>query len=183
MRRKLFIIASASILLLVLLLGLLLVSPGVADPVVAPVRALLVRSATKRVSQALNGSVEIGAVRGSLLSSSTLHDIVLRNPRGTVVGRIDAVHLRYDLKGLWKKRLLIHSIEIVRPRLTLVQDADGQLNLTRLLSPGPPHRATAPQKPSEATGFPLLIELQHLSLRDGQCTLRLPAWRGVQTQY
>ena len=58
-----------------------------------PVRDLLGRTASAWLSRQLNGTVEIGALRGSLLSSLVLRDVVLRDRpghRGGAPGRSTA---------------------------------------------------------------------------------------------
>jgi uncharacterized protein involved in outer membrane biogenesis len=87
-----------------------------------------VRTASRFASRWLAGSLEVGALRGSLLSSPVLHDVRLRDAQGEVVAQIEEIRLHYDLKSLLHKRLDIHTVEIVRPQLTLAQDPDGQLN-------------------------------------------------------
>ena len=48
-----------------------------------PVRDVLGRTASAWLSRRLNGTLEIGALRGSLLSSLVLRDVVLRDRAGT----------------------------------------------------------------------------------------------------
>ena len=43
-----------------------------------PVRDLLGRTVSSLVSRGLNGTLKVGTLRGSLLSSLVLHDVVLR---------------------------------------------------------------------------------------------------------
>src|SRR5262249_23776643 len=149
MRRKLKI---AAYLTLMLLGGLLLLMYyTVVNPLYMPLRDALVRTVTRKLSQSLHGSVEIGALRGSLFSAPVLHNVVLRNAQGTVVGQIEAIRLAYALTALLKRRLEVHAVEIVQPQLTVVQDPDGSLNLTKLF----PASSTAPtEKPAAGGGLP-----------------------------
>src|SRR5499426_2425587 len=130
MRRKLKIAAYLALMLLGSLILLLYYT--VVNPLYMPLRDALVRTVTRKLSQSLHGSVEIGALRGSLFSAPVLHNVVLRDAQGTVVGQIEAIRLAYDLTALLKRRLEVHAVEIVQPQLTVVQDPDGSLNLTNL---------------------------------------------------
>src|SRR5215471_11174153 len=174
MRRKLGKIAAY---LALMLLGVsLLLYYTVVNPLYAPLRDALVRTVTRTLSQSLHGSVEIGALRGSLFSAPVLHNVVLRDAQGTVVGQIEAIRLAYDLTALLKRRLEVHAVEIVQPQLTVVQEPDGSLNLTKLF---PASSTAPPEKPAAGGGLPFALRIDTLRLRDGQVTLDLPSLPGV----
>ena len=65
----------------------------------------------------LNGTVEIGALRGSLLSSLVLRDVVLRDRQGIEVAHLDEVRLGYDLTTLLTKRLVVQRVHLVHPQV------------------------------------------------------------------
>src|SRR5262249_19152504 len=74
-----------------------------------------------------------------------------------------------------KRRLEVHAVEIVQPQLTVVQDPDGSLNLTKLF----PASSTAPtEKPAAGGGLPFALRIDTLRIRDGQLTLDLPPLPG-----
>src|SRR5256712_2532438 len=143
------------------------------DPVLDPLRDIVARTVTRFVTKSLQGSVEVGALRGSLLSSPVLHNITLRDKQGTVVGQVAELRLVYDLKTLLKKRLEVQMVEIVRPQVTLVQEPDGSFNITNLLSPAQPTTSEG--------GLPFALVIDSLHIRDGQLALRLPTLPGVQS--
>src|SRR5262245_12481212 len=76
-----------------------------------PVRDLLGRTASAWMSRWLNGTVEIGALRGSLFSSLILRDVILRDWQGAEVAHLDEVQLRYDLTALLTKRLVVQHVD------------------------------------------------------------------------
>src|SRR6266581_2515427 len=143
------------------------------DPVLDPLRDIVARTVTRFVTKSLQGSVEVGALRGSLLSSAVLQNITLRDKQGTVVGQIAELRLVYDLKTLLKKRLEVQTVEIVQPQVTLVQEPDGSFNITNLLSPDQPTTSEG--------GLPFALVIDNLHIRDGQLALRLPSLPGVQS--
>jgi len=143
------------------------------DPVLDPLRDIVARTVTRFVTKSLQGSVEVGALRGSLLSSPVLQNITLRDKQGTVVGQVAELRLVYDLKTLLKKRLEVQIVEIVRPQVTLVQEPDGSFNITNLLSPDQPTTSEG--------GLPFALVIDNLHIRDGQLALRLPTLPGVQS--
>ena len=161
-----------TLLLFALLVGLLVVSPKFSEPLIQPLRMLLVSAATKWISRSFNGGFEIGELRGSLLSAPVFHDLILKDVQGGVVARMDTLALHYDLKGLLKEGLRFSAIEIIRPKLRLVQGADGQLNVSRLLAQ---ESAEKPVEPFEYTGPPVAVLLDRVTLQDGRIELELPS--------
>jgi autotransporter translocation and assembly factor TamB len=138
-----------------------------------PLRDRLARIASTWVSDNIQGTVEIGALRGSLFSSLVLRDVVLRNRAGAEVARWDELQLAYDLTALLSKRLRIRHVRLTRPRLTLTQEADGAWNLTQMFTSSAP--AT-----TEGGDLPLAIVLEQLQISDGQLALSIPSLPGVQ---
>src|SRR5882672_9616796 len=133
-----------------------------------PLRDLLGRTASVWLSRQLNGTVEIGALRGSLLASLVMRDVVLRDRQGTEVVHLEEVRLGYDLTTLLTKRLVVQRVHLVRPQATLVQDPAGQWNLSRVLSPASP--ASPPSAPERAArgGLPIALVVEDVEIQDGQ---------------
>ena len=150
------------------------------DPVLDPLRDLFARSVTKFVTRSFRGTLEVGALRGSLLGSMVLQNIMLRDEQGTVVGQIAELRLVYDPKALLHKRLHIQTAEVVRPQLTLAPEPDGSLNILSLLSPAPPDNPAAPELPPASQGLAFALAIDSLHIRDGELTLHFPALPGVQ---
>src|SRR4029453_10068007 len=143
-------------------------------------RDLLGRTASVWLSQRLNGTIEMGAVRGSLWSSLVLHDVVLRDRQGAVVAHLEGVRLGYDLTALLSKRLVVQRVHLVRPQATLVQASGGQWNLSPVLSPGSPARALPVPERTASRGLPITLVVEHVQIEDGQVALHTPALPGVQ---
>lgn len=178
MWRKISIAAGVGLGLLVLFLTLLLTAPTPARPLVAPVRAWLVQTAAQRTSRQLNGTLEIGALEGSLLSAFSLVDVVVRDHADDVVARVDAVHLRYRPASLLRGKLLIDELEIIRPDLTLRQAPDGTVNLARIV---PTTSQPADPGASRSGSLAPLVALQikRLRVQDGHSRLALGILKGV----
>ncbi|MBM3226931.1 MAG: hypothetical protein FJZ47_24455, partial [Candidatus Tectomicrobia bacterium] len=171
MRRRLRKIVTWLALGMLGLLGLLYIT--VIHPLYEPLRDPLVRLATRLISQSLHGTLEIGALRGSLFSNPALYNVVLRDAQGTVVGQIDALRLRYNLLALLHGRLEVHTVEISRPQLHVAQAPDGTLNLLNLVP--------ASDTPSTSGGgLPFAVHLETVHIAAGQVTLELPAVPGVR---
>ena len=144
------------------------------------VRDVLGRTVSIWLSRRLNGTLEIGALRGSLLSSLVLRDVVLRDREGLEVVHLDEVRFGYDLTALFTKRLVVQYVHFVHPRATLIQDPTGQWNLSRVLSPVSP--ASSPPAPERAVGggWPITLIVEDVQIQDGQVALQTAALPGVQ---
>jgi AsmA-like C-terminal region len=172
MVRKLLIIVGSAVLLLALLTygflaGLFLQSA----------RDSAVQAAVRSVSDSLQGTLEVGALRGSFLSALVLQNVVLKDAHGTVIGQIDEIRVSYDLLGLMRRRLTVRAIEIIGPRLTIIEEPDGVLNISRAVSPVQPR---APAEAKEPFGLPVGIIVERLQLRDGEVALGLSTLPGVR---
>ena len=144
------------------------------------VRDLLGRTASAWLSRRLNGTIEIGAVRGSLWSSLVLRHVVLRDRQGVEVAHLDEVRLGYDLTALLTKRLVVQRVHLVHPQATLVQDPEGQWNLSRVLSP---MSSASPSPAPERTAskrLPIALVVEDVQIQDGQVALHTTALPGVQ---
>ena len=174
MRRRLLFLILAPLMIAVALVLLVLVEPSLLQPVVQPMRAQLLRIATKIISHQLNGSLEVGRIDGSLLSAPTLHEVILRDHQGTVMGRIATARLRYDLFALLRKRMHVRQAEFVRPQLTLMHTSDGRLTLHPIF-------VTSPRKRKAKTPFPFIVQVEAARIIDGEFQLGFPFLQGVHT--
>lgn len=178
--RRVLFIGAALVVLVLLFLALVLFAPEFAKPIVGPVRASILRMVSAQASSAINGSLSIGSLEGSLLSAPAIRDIVLRDAQGDVVMQLEALRLRYDLTQLLQRKLLVHDITLVRPQAKITQAEDGSNNLSRLALPSEPAPPPAPEDTAVA-GLPIAIELTALNIEDGRVELDLPALPGVKT--
>jgi hypothetical protein len=74
---------------------------SILDSLLNPLRDYLVRAAARYLSEVINGTIEVDALRGSLFSAPVLQHVVLRDAEGTVVGRIKEIRMSYELASFW----------------------------------------------------------------------------------
>lgn len=171
MRRKLFKIAIYATVALVLLALLAYLARD-------PLRDTLVKVVSRQLSSSFDGSLQIGKLRGTLLTSLVLQDIVLRDQQG-VVAQVETVRLAYSLFAVLKRQVTVLRADIVRPRLSLTQAADGTWNVTRLFPPATPQQAPPDTAPGRR-GFPFAVRLKRMQILDGEVALNTPVLPGVR---
>ena len=93
----------------------------------------LVRAAiVNQLAQTYQGNVEIGAIDGSLLGDLEIHDIVL-SQRGKSIVTVPLARVRYALFPLMAGWVRLAEVEMVHPRVNLVQTVSGAWNVVTAL--------------------------------------------------
>ncbi|MGC1954781.1 MAG: hypothetical protein WA970_19840, partial [Gammaproteobacteria bacterium] len=152
-----------SLLALVVSVAVAVAAPRWTEPLSGPIRTGFVRAVGALVSTFIDGSLRVGSLQGSILKDPTLADITLKDADGETVVSIEELRLRYSLRGFLQGRLHIQAVEIVAPRLNLIEEPDGRLNLERVLS--------LESEPSEDAPSSLTVTLDRLVVTGGRIRL------------
>lgn len=165
-RRRTIVLATAAVLLL-----LLAISAGsvVALTQTDRGRALLVRAILPLARRAMPGSLYVGAVHGTLFSDITIDTLDIRAPDGTPFLSTGPIRATYDPRDLLDARIVIKSLEVTRPQVTLVDYGSDDWNWKRALRrPG-----RRPQAPSSSR-FGKWIVIDTTTLHELTFVARLP---------
>ena len=102
----------------------------------------------RRFAASYEGRLRIGLLTGNLVSTTYARDVRLYDPEGRLVLSIDSVVARPHLRDLFRRKLSLNSLTLVRPTLHLHRDADGQWNLASALRrTAPPDTAATETEP------------------------------------
>src|SRR5947207_10569661 len=155
------------------LVGLLACLLGALNALVGPRagRTLLARLASSAVRSVVAGSIEVGEVRGSLLSGVVLTDVRLLDPDSTLVAWLPRAELGYNPIDFAAGRVVFLEVRLDRPIINIVQHANGRTNFDELLRLG--EKDTVTVKPLGPAGPRSLILLRNVQIQDGSLTLRL----------
>src|SRR5437773_9536776 len=134
-------------------------------------RSVLARVASAAVANAIGGSIEVGEVRGSLLTGVVLTDVRLLDPDSTLVAWLPHAELGYNPIDFAAGRVVFMEVRLDRPIINIVQHATGRTNFDELLRLG--EKDTVTVKPLGPAGPRSLILLRNVSIQDGSLTLRL----------
>jgi hypothetical protein len=128
-------------------------------------RELLSRVTERSVTRALAGTIEVGDVRGSLLTGLTLTDVRLFDRDTTLVAWLPRAELSYNPFDLAAGRIVLLELRLDRPLINLVQHKNGRLNFEELLRLGGPD--SGPHKPAP------LVLFRNVEIDNGSLVLRL----------
>src|SRR3989454_8930822 len=99
-------------------------------------RALLARVSEGALRQAFTGTVEIGDVRGSLLTGLTLTEVRLFDADTTLVAWLPQANVSYNPFDFAAGRVELFEFDLRRPVINIVQHPNGRLNIEELLRLG-----------------------------------------------
>src|SRR5881409_4068432 len=130
-------------------------------------RGLLARVTESALTQVFTGSIEVGDVRGSLLTGVTLTGVRLFDADTTLVALLPRADLAYNPLDFAAGRVVLFEFALRQPVINIVQHRSGRLNIEELLRLGGPD--TGPHGPAT------LILFRNVRITDGTVILRLQA--------
>ncbi|MEO8562230.1 MAG: hypothetical protein ABI601_09160 [bacterium] len=126
------------------------------------VRRLLVSQANGR----MNGSLDVGALRGNLLSGATLTDVRLADSARHPLFTARRVRVDYDILAALRGHVVIHLLELDTPFVVLDKQPGARWNFQSLLRP-----STTPKDTSRHGTPP---SLTNITIRHGRMLYRRP---------
>lgn len=115
----------------------------------------------------IQGQAEIARVRGNLLTGATLEGVSIRDREGRPFLSADTVSLRYSIRSLFQKHLVLSDVRLVRPVVVLDQPPGGTWNVERIF-----RGDTAPAPGDTVPGFGDWVRIEDLTVVDGDVTVK-----------
>jgi len=158
-RRTLAVLVAGTAAIVVVLLGLLavLVLSGLGGRLLRDV-------ALRELGHAVDGSVRVGDVGGSLWRTVEVRDIEFDDAAGRLVLAASRVQASFSLVDLVRGRYAFRRVWLSRPTVRLEQDSAGRWNVERLFRIGGPD--------TTAEGPRSLVDLRDLRVTDGALVVR-----------
>ena len=153
MKKKLLVIAGVVIgLIAVVIIGLTLYVKSYLQS--DKLKALII----PKVEQATGRKVNIDAINVSIFSGISVLGIHLKETDGAkdFVAAREFV-LKYDLMPLLSKKLVINSVQLVDPSLSVTRDENGRFNFDDIIELMKAGKKSEVQKPESSGGIPLSI--------------------------
>lgn len=166
-RRRTVVIATAAVLLC---FGAL-IAAGIAvltqtDRGLAVVRTALIPT----LKAAISGRLHVGSIHGTLFTSLTIDSLELLEPNGGPFITTGRIRLTYDPRDLLDRRIVLRSVEIEHPTVTLVDYGKDDWNFRRAL------KGRGPSLPStgNGSGFGQYVVIDTTTIHDATMIVRLP---------
>ncbi|MBL0169286.1 MAG: translocation/assembly module TamB domain-containing protein [Gemmatimonadaceae bacterium] len=131
-------------------------------------RAMIMRAVLPTLRRALPGQLYVGRVSGTLFADITIDSLEIREPGGLPFVRTGPIRVTYDPRDLLDRRVVIKSLEITRPYLTVVDYGGDDWNWKRAL------RRKGPSTPRRRGGFGDYIVLDTVTLHEATLIMRQP---------
>jgi len=116
----------------------------------------------KQVLSLINDQLE-GRVACDDVHLDIFRGIVLEHPQlyanGTMVLEADRLSISYDLAALFGRTLAVNKVELVRPRIAIIQSKDGVWNVSRIVKPSADTTTTPPPN--------LTLRIRGISITEG----------------
>src|SRR5438309_327413 len=142
-RRRLVAIVSVAILFTI---GLIVVGSIAFVTRTSPGRERLRRIAQGIIDQRMKGgSIYLGRISGSLLTSVTFDSLAIRDNSGELLASTGRATFTYDPRDLFDNRIFIRHAVVEHPYVHLIQHANGVWNFKQIFASG----NTTPPKPLE----------------------------------
>ncbi len=132
-------------------------------------RNWLRETAMNAADNALNGKVYIGQLDGTIFTSLILHDTYVTMDNDTLLNA-SRIELRTSPLQLLFKKIYVRKFEIDDTHINLVRDAQGELNVSKLIPPSQNPDTTASSFPFKIIVAELKIKNSDLALKDYNIT-------------
>ena len=124
-------------------------------------RAIIMRAVIPTLRTAFPGRLYVGRVSGSLFTELRIDSLELTEPNGGPFLRSGPIRLTYDPRDLLDRRIIIKSLEITRPQLSMVDYGNDDWNWKRALRRG------GPSLPKRRGAFGDYVMLDTTTIHDG----------------
>jgi len=152
---------------LIVVISLLILLAAIVFTQTPPFRTIVLNQALKQAGNYLNGQLTIDSLQGNFFSNLSIHDITLTYEDEKLLA-ITELSLRYDLKGILRKKISIESIRIEQPEIWL-REAEDEWNFANIIKEQPQDDPKTVSDVEE--GFDWSIFLQSFVLNNGVVSL------------
>lgn len=126
-------------------------------------RALVVSTLQTRI----RGKLYVGRVTSGFLGGFTVDSLAIRDPHDSLFVSTGRLSVRYDLRDLLDRRILLRGVRVEHPVVHIRQHQDGTWNFREIFP-------SAPKTPLEPAGPAPFIVLDSAVVHDGSFMLTLP---------
>ena len=168
-RRRTIVLATAAVLL-----GFLVLFVGTIATLTQTDRgrAFIMRLAVPAIAATVPGKLYVGRVSGTLFTDITIDSLDIREPSGAPFISTGRIHLEYDPRDLLDRRIVLKSLEVNHPVVTVVDYGKDDFNWKRALR-RPSAGITPPRRPGS---FGQYVVIDTTTVHDGSLVTIQP-WK------
>ena len=167
-RRRMIAIVSAGLLLSGLVIAVLVVLSATQT---AYGRERVRDFIASRIAASARGKWHLGKVTGGLLGGFDIDSLEIRDADDSLFIASGPIHLEYDFRDIFDRRILLRKLEFQRLVLNLTQHSAREWNFNRLF-----RKSNTPRAVSLERRYEDFIRAEELIVHDGRITLSQP-WR------
>lgn len=131
-------------------------------------RATIMRALVPTIAATIPGKLYVGKVGGTLFTDITIDSLSIREPNGAPFISTGPIRITYDPRDLLDRRIILKSLEITRPVVTLVDYGDDDWNWKRAMRRG------GPKLPERPGSFGQFVQIDTATIHEGTLVARLP---------
>ncbi|HZK78286.1 MAG TPA: hypothetical protein VFC35_05210, partial [Gemmatimonadaceae bacterium] len=126
------------------------------------------------VAGKVRGKFYVGRISGGLVNGVTIDSVEIRDEMDSLFLATGPIHVRYDARDLFDRRILLSHVSIEHPVAHIKQHEKGDWNFQRIFPSGPK------KPPSTARGFGDYIVMDSADIRNASIVLSL-TWHPSDT--
>ncbi len=126
------------------------------------------------VSGKVRGKFYVGRISGGLVNGVTIDSVEIRDEEDSLFLATGPIHVRYDMRDLFDRRILLSHLNIEHPLIEVRQHEKGDWNFQRIFPSGPK------KPPSAARGFGDYIVMDSADLRNASIVVSM-TWHPSDT--
>ena len=135
-----------------------------------PGHDFVLRMSLRQLESRVNGRIAVDALRSDgLLRGFTLHGVSITDDRGRPFAEVDSMRVRYSLRALLRREIVLVPADVWRPRVVLeTLHGDSASNVARIFAREPA------VLDSVGPPTPWTLALGQTAVRDGSFLVRVP---------
>ena len=126
------------------------------------------RLVTSLVKQGVHGSIYIGHITGGFLTDVTVDSLAIRDPDDSLFVSSGPVTLRYDVRDLLDRRILLRGVHAEHPLVYIRQHEDGTWNFRTIF------RSSGARPKAPGGGFGDFVVIDSATVHNATFLLTLP---------
>lgn len=125
---------------------------------------------------AISGRLHIGNIHGTLFTNLTIDSLELLEPNGGPFINTGRIRISYDPRDLLDRRIVLRSVEVEHPVVTLVDYGSDDWNFRRALKSRAPKLPSTGGNSSMKSGFGQYIVIDTTTIHDATFVVRMQWW-------